>query len=367
MDFRNILTKMRELDPTKPGEDLQRLTALAESTGISMGAEEDRPSPANPTGKEIINEGAEVVAEKAVSKAQQKLMGQAYALKKGDMKAKDASEEVKKLAKDMSMSDLKDFASTKHKGKPEHVKEAEQVIKAEKKAKLPSKKSILMMCGKGMSKSAICKEYSDCDQEKLKEMIEACMSEMKKNESVTFTDMDGEIVEAKKSAAQKKAQEKFKAMVKGKKGDDKDSMDESSAKPDYIDIDKDGDKKEPMKKAVKDAKKGKKKTVKESVEPKMSFVEMMKLVRESGGQQAIDPLDDVLWSWANRVAKSKIEESAKQEIFAAMVYERNGGRFEMYDVVEKGLNEGKDCDCGPDCECKGNCGPDCNCGPNCGK
>ena len=417
---------MREIDPTTPGEDLQRLTALAESTGISMGAKQ---SP-----KEVITEGAEVVAEKAVSKAQQKLMGQAYALKKGDMKAKDASKEVKKLAKDMSKSDLKDFASTKHKGKPEHVKkenveEAEQIIKAEKKQKLPSKKSILMMCGKGMSKSAICKEYSDCDQEKLKEMIEACMKEMK--ESIQFVDMDGEIVEAK-SAAQKKAQEKFKAMVKGKKGDDKDSMDESSAKPDFLDIDKDGNKKEPMKKAAKDAKKGnkktdegiggalagaaagdsimgkiggayvghqtqkslnkseknikkiakalqnkgidvdideasKKKTVKESVEPKMSFVEMMKLVRESGGQQAIDPLDDVLWSWANRVAQSKVEESTKQEIFAAMVYERNGGRFEMYDVVEKGLNEGKDCNCGPDCACKGNCGDDCNCGPNCGK
>ena len=32
------------------------------------------------------------------------------------------------------------------------------------------------------------------------------------------------------------------------------------AKPDYIDLDKDGDKKEPMKKAAKDAKKKKKKT-----------------------------------------------------------------------------------------------------------
>jgi len=364
MDFRNILTKMRELDPTKPAEDLQRLTALAESTGISLGAQE------------VITEGAEVVAEKAVSKAQQKLMGQAYALKKGDMKAKDASKEVKKLAKDMSKSDLKDFASTKHKGKPEHVKkesvkEAEQVVKAEKgdnKEKMPSKKDILLMCSKGMSVKEMCEAHPDCDQKKLKEMCESCMKEykMKKNESVELVDDFGEIVEAKKSAAQKKAQEKFKNMVKGKKGNDKDSMDESSAKPDYIDIDKDGDKKEPMKKAVKDAKKGKK-TVKESVEPKMSFVDMYKMVKESGGQQAIDPMDDVLWTWANRVAVSKVEETSKQEIFAAMLYERNGGRFEMYDVVEKGLNEGKDCNCGPDCACKGNCGSDCNCGPNCGK
>jgi len=365
MDFRNIITKMREIDPTTPGEDLQRLTALAESTGISMGAKE---SP-----KEIINEDVEVVSEKAVSKKQQRFMGMVHAAQKGE---KPASKEVAKVAKDMKKKDAKDFASTKHKGLPE-----------KKKAK---------------------------------------------KESIELVDDFGEIVEAKKSAAQKKAQEKFKNMVKGKKGDDKDSMDESSAKPDFLDIDKDGDKKEPMKKAAKDAKKGnkktdegiggalagaaagdsimgkiggayvghqtqkslnkseknikkiakalqnkginvdideasKKKTVKESVEPKMSFVEMMKLVRESGGQQAIDPLDDVLWSWANRVAQSKVEESTKQEIFAAMVYERNGGRFEMYDVVEKGLNEGKDCNCGPDCACKGNCGSDCNCGPNCGK
>jgi hypothetical protein len=97
----------------------------------------------------------------------------------------------------------------------------------------------------------------------------------------------------------------------------------------------------------------------------MSFVEMMKTVKESGGQQAIDPLDDTLWTWANRVAVSKVEESNKQEIFAALVYERNGGRFEMYDVVEKGLNEGKECNCGPECACKGDCGDNCNCGPDC--
>jgi len=36
MDFRNIIKKMRELDPTTPGEDLQRFTALAESTLIPV-------------------------------------------------------------------------------------------------------------------------------------------------------------------------------------------------------------------------------------------------------------------------------------------------------------------------------------------
>lgn len=57
--------------------------------------------------------------EKAKSKAQQKFMGMVYAAKKGE---KPASKEVAKAAKGMSKSDAKDFAKTKHKGKPEHVK-----------------------------------------------------------------------------------------------------------------------------------------------------------------------------------------------------------------------------------------------------
>lgn len=60
-----------------------------------------------------------VVAEKAKSKAQQKFMGMVYAAKKGE---KPASKEVAKVAKGMSKADAKDYAQTKHKGKPEHVK-----------------------------------------------------------------------------------------------------------------------------------------------------------------------------------------------------------------------------------------------------
>jgi hypothetical protein len=205
---------------------------------------------------------------------------------------------------------------------------------------------------------------------------------------------------------------------KGKKKAAKESVDPEAfkakfskmveaAKPDFLDVDKDGDKKEPMKKAAaekgsdkKDGKKGmsdkqakyfgkkkdvkeaeekrapakkserqvelpsgakvkatkvqgwqsqkadkeakkeknesvksSKKVVAESVEQKLSFRDMMKLVVESGGQQQIDPIDQTLWNWANRVAGSKIQESQKAEIFAAMIYERNGGRFEMYDVL----------------------------------
>ncbi len=64
----------------------------------------------------------------AQSKTQQRLMGQPYAYKTGELKAKDMDpkyvDEIKKLAKSMSEKQLKDFASTKHKGLPEKVEES---------------------------------------------------------------------------------------------------------------------------------------------------------------------------------------------------------------------------------------------------
>ncbi len=57
----------------------------------------------------------------AVSKAQQRFMGMVHATQKGDMEA--PSKEVEKVADTMKKVDAKDFASTKHKGLPAHVKE----------------------------------------------------------------------------------------------------------------------------------------------------------------------------------------------------------------------------------------------------
>ena len=81
--------------------------------------------------------------------------------------------------------------------------------------------------------------------------------------------------------------------------------------------------------------KGKKRPVKESIEQKLSFREMMNLVVESGGQQQIDPIDAELFAWASRVAKQKLGEGMKAEVYAGMVYERMGGRFDMYDVLSE--------------------------------
>jgi hypothetical protein len=79
--------------------------------------------------------------------------------------------------------------------------------------------------------------------------------------------------------------------------------------------------------------KGKKRPVKESVEQKLTFKQMVQLVQESGGQQQIDAVDTELFNWAQRVAKNKLGEGMKAELYAGLIYERNGGVFEMYDVL----------------------------------
>lgn len=60
----------------------------------------------------------------AVSKAQQMLMGQAWAVRKGELAEKDADPEAVKIAKsDMTDKELKTFASTKHKNLPDYIHE----------------------------------------------------------------------------------------------------------------------------------------------------------------------------------------------------------------------------------------------------
>lgn len=64
----------------------------------------------------------EPIAEKAVSQQQQKFMGMAHAMQKGE-RIPGASKELKKVAKTMKPKDVKDFAATKHAGLPKKVKE----------------------------------------------------------------------------------------------------------------------------------------------------------------------------------------------------------------------------------------------------
>ena len=330
MDFKSLISKISSLDDaveTHKAPEQAAPIRLDEDTELRVLA-----------GVTQLTES--VIAEKAVSKAQQKFMGMVHATQKGE---KAPSKDVAKVAKEMDKKDAKDFASTKHKGLPEKktdesVEEGQEDLK-KVGDKVKTQHGTLTKTATGVKhERSYGKDSSDDDEDAPKSKKKA------KKESVDpeqFKDKFTKMVEAKKDKMAKKDKK----------------MDEAS-KPDFLDLDKDGNKKEPMKKAAadkggdkKDGKKGmsakqekyfgkknesvktSKKVVAESVEEKLSLKDMLRIVKESGGQQAIDPVDQTLWQWANRVATAKIQESQKAEIFAAMIYERNGGRFEMYDVL----------------------------------
>lgn len=60
----------------------------------------------------------------AKSKSQQRLFGMAYAVRKGEMKRSDATEEVLDIVdSDMTDKEIEDFAKTKHKGLKEYISE----------------------------------------------------------------------------------------------------------------------------------------------------------------------------------------------------------------------------------------------------
>jgi hypothetical protein len=58
----------------------------------------------------------------AKSQAQQKAAGAALAAKRGEQKVSNLKGASKSMYKSMSEDQLEDFAATKRKGKPQHVK-----------------------------------------------------------------------------------------------------------------------------------------------------------------------------------------------------------------------------------------------------
>lgn len=119
-----------EADMRRSGEEIMR---KAREEAERKKAEQNKCNCENCDCENCSEEGCdcgccgEVTNEKSTSKSQQRLMGQAYAYKKGDIKAKDLNpeyaDEIKDLAKSMTKKQLKDFAETKHKGLPQKVKE----------------------------------------------------------------------------------------------------------------------------------------------------------------------------------------------------------------------------------------------------
>jgi hypothetical protein len=209
--------------------------------------------------------------------------------------AKEQSEAEKAEAKRKKEQEKEDKKKKIAKIMDESVEEGEK--------KCPPMSHIKKMCEKKMSVAEICKMHPDCNQKELKQMVADCKSKL--NEAKKPDDDNDGVPDW---ADEKKGEDDNA----GKKTSGKKGMSAAQAK--YF---------------------GKKKTVKESIENILSFKDMIKLVQESGGQQQIDAVDQELFSWAQRVAKQKIGEGIKADVYAGMVYERMGGVFEMYDVLSE--------------------------------
>ena len=217
-------------------------------------------------------------------------------------------------------------------------------------------KTIRHTAGKNYGGDKAPKDDDGDDEPKAKKAKKESIEPQFKSKFMKMVEAAKEQSEAEKAEAKEKLKKKKEKMAK--------IMDEG-ARPDYADIDDDADEKETMKDAAADKKagpkkdsgkkgmsaaqakyfgkkneskmmpKGKKRPVKESIENILSFKDMIKLVQESGGQQQIDAVDQELFSWAQRVAKQKIGEGLKADVYAGMIYERMGGVFEMYDVLSE--------------------------------
>ena len=96
------------------------------------------------------------------------------------LKAKGKSMEEIAKELDMSVDEVKQAMNKTD----ESVEDTEEVIAEDEKkdAKMPSKAHIMKMCKDGKTKKEICDMHPDCDQGKLKDMIDDCMDDMKKED-----------------------------------------------------------------------------------------------------------------------------------------------------------------------------------------
>ena len=206
--------------------------------------------------KEMLGESI-VLAEKAVSKAQQQAAGIALAAKRSGKKpaGKGASAEMSK----MSTKELEKFAGTKHKGLPKHKKTDESVEEAtgDYSAKKARAGKDIGKPGKQFAKIAAKAEKGGAKSGEA--VAGAVLKKLRAKEGID-QDKDGDndfddiqIARMKAGGVPKK-----KAIAKAHGDKIKEAK-----KPDFLDLDKDGNKKETMKKAAKDKKK-----VKESSELK---------------------------------------------------------------------------------------------------
>ncbi len=212
------------------------------------------------------------LTEKAKSKSQQQAAGAALAAKRGDAPKSTLKGASKEMAK-MPAKELEKFAKTKHKGLPDKKEKTNEEKGSPLMWKdIKTKKTTPALCtqhnkplfkkGEGANAKYAC---ADCPKPEKNKTDEAAMPtndsdfgaglgagrnsktlEAKKAKP-DFLDLDKD--GNKKESMKKAAADKQKVSTMKK-------TNEAKAKPDFLDLDKDGDKKEPMKKAAADKKTG---------------------------------------------------------------------------------------------------------------
>jgi hypothetical protein len=272
-DYRNILrTKVHQLEGEANFNDLL--------TNENYQRDKFVLGVLNTKIKEMLGEAK--LAEKAVSKAQQKFMGMVHAAQKGE---KPASKEVAKAARGMSKKAAKDFAATKHKGLPAHVNEEQidelspETIKSARNQRYGQLTKIAQTgqrrAGSNMAHGArptpdTINQYHDSEKRAIdgdfRDSAKAGFSERPGDREQAYANNDrnrtrnmsrGNMI----NVANKKLAGTANVPARSVEGTTMRTNEAKKAKPDFLDMDKDGNKKEPMKKAVKDAK------IKEAAKP----------------------------------------------------------------------------------------------------
>lgn len=338
MDFYKILQKFNEIDPVKTES---KPVAAEPTVAKKIALAEDAQMRVLAGVSTILEEGRRISDRQEVAEAKKKneyAIGMAAAKKQagmGDEPATGLPKKVIKKGHEIAKAIKRDESVEVEGEQLDEMFSDEDPVGTKKK----TSSGTATKTDKGLKHERSYTKEKDEDEEDDKPA--------KKKTKESFRSKFEAMVEAKKEDKK----------VKGKKAEEK--MDEAS-KPDFLDLDKDGNKKEPMKKAAadkggdkKDGKKGMsakqekyfgkknesaevaKKVVAESIQQKYSFKQCLQMVKESGGQQQIDPIDTALWKWAQRVAESKVQEGASREAMAAFVYERMGGEFTLYDVLSE--------------------------------
>ena len=136
----------------------------------------------------------EIMAEKAVSKAQRAAAGIARAAQKGEIPKSELRGASKEMAK-MPAGELKKFAKTKEKGLPEKVKETdkeevEETTTAGSVATAPAAGKTKGIFGKGVYEGAIAESFEQKLGVVLKEGMNVSTNQSEDNKSLTITATD---------------------------------------------------------------------------------------------------------------------------------------------------------------------------------